>query len=259
MNKLEQSTTNVIWEVQRFLSMIGLYFPDKIDGIYGNETEKAYLDFLELYPEHEKSEPLDAVKSIVRKYTPSPVRTAESLFNDVVRIGGLMKLSKEMIAYILATIQHETGGKLEPVEEAFYLPDAKRKSYQRSLRYYPYFGRGDIQLTWVANYEWVTKMFTPVDVYVDGRLGDDVPTNFVAHPEGLLHPQISLMVVFVGMTMGMFRRNHTLSRYFPKKGKVDPFNARLIVNGFKDGIPDKADVIQSYYNTWLNRITRGTI
>ena len=52
------------------------------------------------------------------------------------------------IAYALATIYHETAGSMQPVEEGYYLGSKTRvKAFQKTLRYYPYFGRGYVQLT----------------------------------------------------------------------------------------------------------------
>jgi hypothetical protein len=54
-----------------------------------------------------------------------------------------------LIAYGLATPWHETNHSMEPVEEGYYLGSpAKVKAFQKKLRYFPYFGRGYVQLTW---------------------------------------------------------------------------------------------------------------
>ena len=54
------------------------------------------------------------------------------------------------VAYGLATAYHETAYTMQPVVEAFWLSESWR---ERNLRYYPYHGRGYVQLTWKDNYE----------------------------------------------------------------------------------------------------------
>src|SRR5688572_29351341 len=53
-------------------------------------------------------------------------------------------------AYALATACHETACTMQPVREAFWLSENWRS---RNLRYYPFYGRGYVQLTWKANYD----------------------------------------------------------------------------------------------------------
>ncbi len=53
-------------------------------------------------------------------------------------------------AYALATACHETAYTMQPVREAFWLSENWRRTH---LRYYPFYGRGYVQLTWKANYE----------------------------------------------------------------------------------------------------------
>ena len=57
--------------------------------------------------------------------------------------------SPEVQAGALATIAIETARTFRPVREAFWLSEDWR---QQNLRYYPYYGRGYIQLTWDYNY-----------------------------------------------------------------------------------------------------------
>lgn len=57
---------------------------------------------------------------------------------------------RNQAAYLLASADHETMGTFEPVIEAYWLSDAWRK---KNLRYYPWHGRGFVQLTWEDNYK----------------------------------------------------------------------------------------------------------
>lgn len=45
------------------------------------------------------------------------------------------------IAYVLATVEHETGGTFKPVYESYYLGASKADAYLRKKKYYPYYGR----------------------------------------------------------------------------------------------------------------------
>jgi len=54
------------------------------------------------------------------------------------------------LAYYLATAKWETAGTMQPVREPFWLSENWRRL---NLRYYPYYGRGYVQLTWKSNYQ----------------------------------------------------------------------------------------------------------
>lgn len=69
----------------------------------------------------------------------------------------------------LATIGVEAGA-FWPVREAYYLgePEPAESWRRRNLRYYPFFGRGLIQLTWASNYAAYSPMVSDVlGRYVD--------------------------------------------------------------------------------------------
>jgi predicted chitinase len=57
--------------------------------------------------------------------------------------------TREVCGAVLATMAVETARTFQPVQEAFWLDDAWRAA---NLRYYPYHGRGYVQLTWDYNY-----------------------------------------------------------------------------------------------------------
>jgi len=80
----------------------------------------------------------------------------------------------EQQAYVLATVEHETNATFEPVIEAYWVSEQWR---EENLRYYPYYGRGFVQLTWDYNY----------DKYSD-KLGVDL----LADPDLVLEPNVSL-------------------------------------------------------------------
>jgi len=135
-------------------------------------------------------------------------------------------------AYILATAYHETAQRMQPVKEGLNASDAWRK---RNLRYYPWYGRGHVQLTWEENYRKADQKLN-----LGGAL--------VANADLALDPEISAEVMIVGMLEGWFSGDktgrHTLKRHLPNQNKATRTqfkNARRIVN-----IMDKADLIAGH-------------
>lgn len=132
-------------------------------------------------------------------------------------------------AYVLATAYHETAKTMQPVKEGLKLSDAWRK---KNLRYYPWYGRGHVQLTWEDNYR-----------KADQKLG--LGGALVANPDLALDPKVSAEVLVVGSVEGWFsgdkKGRHTLARHI-KNGTLAEFKqARRIIN-----IMDKADLIAGY-------------
>lgn len=133
------------------------------------------------------------------------------------------------IAYAFATTGHETAWSFQPVEEGYYLGSkAKVVAFQKSLRYYPYFGRGYVQLTWetkkIPNYSKASK-----------ALGVD----FVNKPELVMVPENAYKILTLGMHQGWFTGKKLTD--FISGSKVDYKNARKIINGL-----DKATLIAGY-------------
>jgi hypothetical protein len=123
-------------------------------------------------------------------------------------------------AYGMATPYWETAKTMQPVREGFYLPAAKQEAFRRSLRYYPWYGRGDVQLTWKANYERADN-----ELLLNGTL--------VENPDRALEPAISADVLVHGMAEGWFT-GKKLSDYLPATGlasRAQFEEARRIING----------------------------
>ena len=115
---------------------------------------------------------------------------------------------RNQTAYILATAFWETARTMKPVREY------GGEKYLRSKRYYPYVGRGHVQLTWKHNYEKASK-----------KLG----VNFVVDPSALLKTEHSVQILIIGMLEGWFT-GKKLSDYITLS-RSDFINARRIVNG----------------------------
>ncbi len=134
-------------------------------------------------------------------------------------------------AYALATSYHETAHKMVPVREGLTLSDDWRR---KNLRYYPYYGRGDVQLTWKENYDKADKKLG-----LEGKLANNLDLA--------LDPDISAKIMILGMKEGWFsgdsQGRHTLARHLPNEEEsVGRFtNARRIIN-----LMDKAMLIATY-------------
>lgn len=115
------------------------------------------------------------------------------------------------LAYMLATVYHETDKEMQPIREK------GSEKYLESKPYYPYVGAGLVQVTWLENY-----------------------LKFGAkHPNDLLHWPECLLPLFDGMIQGMFtgKKLGDFFHHIPHDGP----SARTIINGM-----DKAYLIWGY-------------
>ncbi|SFV63534.1 Carboxypeptidase [hydrothermal vent metagenome] len=119
----------------------------------------------------------------------------------------------EQIQYVIATVEHETAGTFKPVEEAYYIPNAEAYR-RRKLKYYPYYGRGFVQLTHKYNYEKFSKIMN---------------IDLVGNPALALEFDNSLFILIYGMIKGTFT-GKKLDDYFNKAGS-NFVKARKIING----------------------------
>lgn len=133
---------------------------------------------------------------------------------ECARVG----LSRAATAYVLATAWHETAHTMKPVEEAFWLSDEWRR---RNLRYYPWHGRGYVQLTWRENYE---------------RAAKHIGVDLTADPRAAMVPTNAAKILVAGMAGGWFT-GKKLSDFITSYA-ADYVSARRIVNG-----TDKAHAI----------------
>lgn len=125
-------------------------------------------------------------------------------------------------AYAFATAYHETNATLQPVREAYWLSERWRKA---NLRYYPWYGRGYVQITWEPNYR-----------KADDKLG--LGGSLLKDPDRAMEPGIAASIMRYGMEEGWFTRVK-LSTYLPANGPatLDQFKAaRKIINGVDDDL-----------------------
>jgi hypothetical protein len=135
------------------------------------------------------------------------------------------------VAYLLATCEHECG--FRPIREGqFGGHDAQAsETFRRRLHYYPYYGRGYVQLTHKRNYN---------------SFGDRLNIELVGDPDLALEPDVALYVLVYGVTNGAFG---TAMTHFINARRTDFVNARRSVNAL-----DRAEQIATIAERWLSWI-----
>lgn len=140
------------------------------------------------------------------------------------------------LAYMLATVHHETGRSIQPIEEwgkGKGLPYGSRLKMSKGSngKRIPYtdttelfYGRGFVQLTWYENYD---------------KAGKKLKKDFLHHAAQVMEIQNATKIMFFGMTEGWFT-GAKLSKYFNATTE-DWKNARRIINGL-----DKCELIKDY-------------
>lgn len=122
------------------------------------------------------------------------------------------------LAYVLATSYWETGRKMNPVPE---VGRGRGRRYGRPAGPYGhvYYGRGDVQLTWLENYEKMSRL-----------LGLDL----VQFPDHALRPDVSARILIEGMTRGASRSGDFTGKAvedYIVGSRCDYEGARRVVNG----------------------------
>lgn len=153
------------------------------------------------------------------------------------------------LAYILATVFHETAKTMQPIQE---IGRGKGKDYGKKLKYGQghgkripytlpdiiYYGRGLVQATWYEIYEALTKA-----AFKQGKKWD-----FLHKPELLLQMEPSVWATYHGMTTGLYT-GKALADYI-NPIKCNWKNARRIING-QDRAEDIAEYAIRFYNALL--------
>lgn len=134
-------------------------------------------------------------------------------------------IQKEQVNYIIATVEHETNNTFMPVVEAYWKSDRWR---QTNLRYYPYYGRGLVQITWKENYDKFSKLLN---------------VDLVKHPDLALEMKHAVFILVHGMRKGLFT-GKSLDDYI-NENKTDYIGARKIINGV-DRAAHIADIAIGY-------------
>jgi len=141
-------------------------------------------------------------------------------------------------AYMLATAWHETNKTMLPVREAYWLSEEWRR---KNLRYYPWYGRGYVQLTWQRNY-----------ARADQKLG--LGGELLRTPDSAMKPDIAAKIMRLGMDEGWFT-GVSSKKVLPSKGvatRQQYMDARTIING-----QDKSDIIEDYAQVFERALRDG--
>jgi len=140
-------------------------------------------------------------------------------------------------AYALATAFHETARTMQPIEE-YGKGRGRAYGHPAGPWHQVYDGRGDVQLTWEANYVKATARLRAL-----GVIGADVDLDKA--PALALRPDIAAAIMIHGMLEGWFT-GHKLADYF-NATRDDPLDARHIING-----TDRASLIAGYHGEFLS-------
>lgn len=179
----------------------------------------------------------DNIRKEFGKLSSSQVQGFEAIFNE---FENRQMNDLRMLSYILATIWHEVGKTMQPIEE---IGKGKGLKYGKRVWYdgriytdipHIFYGRGHTQNTWR-------------DIYLKLTKANNKGWDFVNNPELLLKMEQSVWATFHAMTTGLYT-GRKLSQYFNDK-VIDPVGARKIING-----TDKAELISGYYDKFLKSI-----
>lgn len=127
-------------------------------------------------------------------------------------------LSRDVARGMIGTVAVETAHTFEPVREAYWLDENWRAA---NLRYYPWYGRGFVQLTWQSNYE---------------RYGKMIGVDLLSDPDLAMRPDVAALV---------------MAAYFRDKGVDLACNARdwsevrRLVQGAYAGLDTLTSVVEA--------------
>lgn len=138
--------------------------------------------------------------------------------------------SEEQAAYILATAYWETNRTMKPVKEAYWLSESWRKT---NLRYYPWYGRGYVQLTWERNYE---------------LAGEKIGVDLIGDPDRAMDPKNAAKILVIGSMEGWFT-GKAIPHYINSGGKSFT-SARRVING-TDKAKEIAEIAEDYLEQLL--------
>jgi predicted chitinase len=224
---LEDLSDAQIRELQRALSCLGYPIGD-IDGDLGLRTKTAWAEFKT--DVHQGSpdrigpgsvltlqQHVDQIRGVKIQDAGDKRQTIQAIKAACAAQGiGLASQT----AYVLATAQWETAHTFKPVKEAFWKSEEWRREH---LRYFPYYGRGYVQLTWRSHYQ---------------TYGDILGIDLAGDPDLALDPNVALFVLVHGFKTGIFTGRKITD--FINTTMTDFVRARRCINGM-----DKAQEIAS--------------
>ncbi|NQW50383.1 MAG: peptidoglycan-binding protein [Rhodospirillales bacterium] len=233
---LTELKENALRELQTALKRLGYPVGD-LDGLYGPKTRNAWAEFkTDVYPGNPELIGPESVAALQEKLRELPSTGKPMLSTKESTIQAIKNECKTMgiglptqIAYVLATTQWETAQTFQPVKEAYWLSESWRKA---NFRYYPYYGRGYVQLTWKNNYK---------------TYSDLIGRDMVSDPDIALEPAVSLFVLVHGFKTGAFT-GRAITQYI-SEDRTDFVEARRCING-----TDRANEIAQIAKDFLAKL-----
>lgn len=225
-----------VMELQKALSLLGYPVGD-IDGLLGPKTRTAWAEFkTDIYQGNPDLIGKESVAVLQSKLLELAEREADDFSDEKGTIEAIKRKClaldvglKTQIAYVLATAKWETNQTFKPVREAYWTSEEWRK---KNLRYYPYYGRGYVQLTWENNYR---------------KYSDILGVDLVRNPDLAMQPEIALYVLVHGFKIGVFT-GRKISDYINEE-KTDFIQARRCING-----TDRAHEIATLAEAFLKQL-----
>lgn len=233
---LTELTKDQLTELQVGLSLLGYPVGD-IDGLIGPKTRNAWAEYktdvVPGNPELIGKESIEHLGNKLAELTETTIHDFSSKTGTIEAIKWECRVQgiglDTQVAYVLATTQWETAQTFKPVREAFWLSEKWR---EKNLGYYPFYGRGYVQLTWKNNYEKYSRI-----------LGVDM----VDDPDIAMRPNVALFILVHGFKTGTFT-GRKITDYIDH-GRTDFVNARRCING-----RDRAHEIAAIAKELLNKI-----
>lgn len=141
---------------------------------------------------------------------------------------------REQIAYILATVEHESkmGEFREEIADGSAYEDREDLGNEQTGDGVRYKGRGYVQITGRRNYT---------------LFGQKLGIDLVGKPELAAEPEYAIPILIIGMREGSFT-GRTLQSYINERN-VNFKDARRIINGM-----DRASLIAGYARQWLGKL-----
>lgn len=161
------------------------------------------------------------LQSITGELSQVQIDSINAILSEMLKHGVTLKTQQ---AYILATAWHES--RFQPIKEW------GGEAYLKGKRYWPYYGRGFVQLTWDYNYK---------------AQGERLGIDLIGNPDLALNADIAADILVYGMAHGSFT-GRKLSNYI-HSGKTDFPGARRVING-----TDKAALIAGIASKFMEYI-----
>lgn len=237
---ISQLTEAELRELQTALSRLG--YPvgegddNGIDGLFGSRTRNAWAEFkTDVFQGNPDLIGTGSIETLQKKLS----LIGEGRVHDFsTKTGTIAAIKwecqaqgiglKTQIAYVLATVQWETAQTFRPVREAYWMSEDWR---QRNFRYYPYYGRGFVQLTWRTNYSKYSRI-----------LGIDL----VNKPDLAMNPNVALFILVHGFKTGAFTGRKITD--FINNSRTNFVEVRRCING-TDRRHEIAAIARSFLRT----------